>query len=162
MEYASPAAVSHRNLLLELLGRTPVLARSLAVARTTATDGGAGWPAGIVLRHLAHVDANVWLPRLHEMAEAGADAGSGEPPTWQWWEPDGVDWPALYGGRSIDDVAAELTVARAATVSYLGGLSPSGWSRLGRHTVFGDLDVVGLCEQVLAHDDLHLAQLRRP
>ncbi len=158
MEYASPAAGSHRNLLLELLARTPVLARELAVGRTTPTDGGTGWPAGIVLGHLAHVDANVWLPRMHEMAAAD----DGDVPTWQWWEPDWVDWATLYGGRPVDEVAQELAAARTATVSYLGRLAPDGWARLGRHAVFGDLDVVGLCEQVLAHDDEHLAQLRRP
>jgi len=107
----------------------------------------------VVLGHLAYVDQNVWLPRLHEMADRDV-------PAWEWWEPDGVDWSGLYGGRTYDDVADEFELARNATLAYLGGLSDIGWARRARHTVFGELAVAGLCEEILAHDMNHLEQLR--
>src|SRR2546430_11014006 len=112
-----------------------------------------GWTPTIVLGHLAYVEQHVWLPRLHEMAAV-------DEPVWEWWEPDGVDWDGLYGGRGYDDVADEFELARNATLAYLGALPELGWARRARHSVFGALAVAGLCEEVLAHDHEHLAQLR--
>jgi hypothetical protein len=146
--------VVDRGELLDRMAATPAQARALAMRRTTATDAGQGWSPEIVLGHLAYVDANVWLPRLREMAERDV-------PEWEWWEPDGVDWSGLYGNRDRDDVADELDVARHATLTYLAQLPGAGWGRRARHTVFGEIAVAGLCEQLLAHDDEHLAQLRR-
>lgn len=137
------------------MAATPAQARELALGRTTATDGGQGWPASVVVGHLAYVDQHVWLPRLHEMADRDV-------PVWEWWEPDGVDWVGLYGGGSPVDVADELEMARNETLSYLAGLPDAGWGRRARHSVFGELAVAGLCEEVLAHDHIHLGQLRRP
>ena len=59
-----------------------------------------------------------------------------------------------------DDVADEFELARNATLAYLGALPDEGWARRARHAVFGELAVAGLCEEVLAHDHQHLAQLR--
>lgn len=134
--------------LLQRLGETPRLAR--AAGDRPVTDG---WTPTVVVGHLAYVDRAVWLPRLREMA-------SRELPVWEWWEPDGVDWWGLYGGRPYDEVVDELELARNEVVSYLAELPADGWARRARHTTFGELAVAGLCEEVLAHDHEHLAQLR--
>jgi DinB superfamily len=140
--------------LLQRMGDTPAVARSACTADargvTAETDS---WPPQIVLGHLAYVEQHVWLPRLHEMADVDI-------PVWQWWEPEHVDWSGLYGQRGVQDVADEFEVARNATISYLAALPPQGWARRARHAVFGELAVAGLCEEVLAHDHEHVAQLR--
>ncbi len=135
--------------LLQRMGETPGLVRA-AHAAAHATDG---WPHSIVLGHLAYVEEHVWLPRLREMATVDV-------PVWEWWEPDGVDWEGRYGARGCEDVADEFELARNATLAYLGALPDEGWARKARHSVFGELAVAGLCEEVLAHDHEHLAQLR--
>lgn len=134
--------------LLQRMGESPVLART--VERATVARG---WSPQIVVGHLAYVEQTVWLPRLREMAAV-------ETPSWQWWEPEGVDWNGLYGSRSYDEIADEFELARNQTVAYLGGLSDDGWARRACHAVFGELAVAGVCEEILAHDHEHLAQLR--
>src|SRR5580765_2705600 len=139
--------VDHAELL-QRMGETPGLARKAGDRVVTE-----GWTPTVVVGHLAYVDRVVWLPRLHEMAVR-------ELPVWEWWEPDGVDWWGLYGGRPYDEVVDEFELARNDVVSYLAGLPADGWSRRARHATFGELAVAGLCEEVLAHDHEHLAQLR--
>ncbi len=112
-----------------------------------------GWPRQVILGHIAYVDQHVWLPRLHEMAVV-------ELPSWDWWEPAGVDWQGLYGEKAWADVVKEFAAARAETVAYLRDLPEHGWARRAHHAVFGELAVAGLCEEILTHDFDHLAQLR--
>src|SRR4029079_14156792 len=134
--------------LLQRMGETPALAR-------TAGDHpvAEGWTPTVVVALLAYVARTVWLPRLHEMAARAM-------PVWEWWEPDGVDWWGLYGGRAYEEVVDEFELARNEVVSYLAQLPDDGWARRARHATFGELAVAGLCEEVLAHDHEHLAQLR--
>jgi hypothetical protein len=138
--------VDHAELL-QRMGESPVLARTC-----TRTEAIRGWPPQVLLGHLAYVEHAVWLPRLKAM-----DAD--HPPTWDWWEPQGVDWSGLYGGRTYADVADEFELARNETVAYLGALPDEDWARRARHAVFGELAVAGLCEEILAHDHEHLADL---
>jgi hypothetical protein len=146
--------VDHAELL-QRMGETPALARSAGAGAAAPVVPG-GWPPQVVLGHLAYVERTVWLPRLHEMA----DGDGSVVPLWQWWEPDGVDWDGLFGGRDFEDVADEFELERNATLSYLGQLPEDRWARRARHAVFGELAVAGLCEEVLAHDHDHLGQLR--
>ncbi len=142
--------VDHAELV-QRLGQTPALVRALTPAPDP--DEHEGWPPQVILGHLAYVDEHVWLPRLHEMATV-------ELPSWQWWEPSGVDWLSIYGPKSWGAAVAEFAAARAATCAYLSALPEAGWSRRARHAVFGEVAVAGLCEEILTHDHDHLAQLR--
>ena len=142
--------VDHAELV-QRLEETPVRVRSLRPSLDPAEHE--GWPPQVILGHVSYVDQHVWLPRLHEMAVV-------ELPQWEWWEPEGIDWFGLYGGQSWDEVVAEFALSRAATVAYLKALPEAGWSRRAVHTVFGEIAVAGLCEEILTHDNDHLAQLR--
>ena len=83
-----------------------------------------------------------------------------EPPLrLEWWEPDGVGWYGLYGDRAYAEVVDEFELVRNDVVCYLAGLPDEGWARRARHATFGELAVAGLCEEILAHDHEHLAQL---
>jgi hypothetical protein len=142
--------VDHAELV-QRLAETPATVRALHPTRDPSDHD--GWPPQVILGHLVYVDEHVWLPRLHEMAAV-------ELPSWQWWEPAGIDWLALYGRRPWDAVVDELAVARGALCAYLRALPEQGWARRARHTVFGELAVAGLCEEILTHDHDHLDQLR--
>ena len=142
--------VDHAELV-QRLGQTPALVRALEPSLDPAEHD--GWAPQVILGHVTYVEEHVWLPRLHEMATV-------EVPNWQWWEPSGVDWLGIYGQRSWVDVVEEFAGARAATCSYLTALPEAGWARRARHAVFGELAVAGLCEEILTHDNEHVAQLR--
>jgi DinB superfamily len=142
--------VDHAELV-QRLGETPTLVRALTPSPDPADHE--GWTPQVILGHIAYVDEHVWLPRLHEMATVDV-------PRWQWWEPAGIDWLGIYGRLSWAEVVEQFATARAATCAYLGGLSDAGWARRARHSVFGELAVAGLCEEILTHDHDHLAQLR--
>ena len=137
--------------LVQRLGETPRLVRAMRPSPEPADHE--GWPPQIILGHVSYVDQHVWLPRLHEMAAVDL-------PRWEWWEPSGVDWTGLYGDRGWEAVVEEFDAARAATVGYLRSLPEPGWARRAVHTVFGEIAVAGLCEEILTHDHDHLAQLR--
>jgi hypothetical protein len=142
--------VDHAELV-QRLGETPALVRAMHVSLDPAEHD--GWPPQVILGHISYVDQHVWLPRLHEMASVDL-------PRWEWWEPSGVDWQGIYGSLAWSAVVEEFAASRAATVTYLTGLPEAGWSRRAVHTVFGEIAVAGLCEEILTHDNDHLAQLR--
>jgi hypothetical protein len=142
--------VDHAELV-QRLGETPARVRALVPSPAPADHD--GWPPQVILGHITYVEQHVWLPRLREMAAVDV-------PRWEWWEPAGVDWDGLYGSRGWVEVVDEFAAARAATVAYLAALPEPGWSRRAHHTVFGDIAVAGLCEEILTHDSEHLAQLR--
>jgi hypothetical protein len=142
--------VDHAELM-QRLEETPVRVRALQPSLDPGDHE--GWPPQVILGHVSYVDQHVWLPRLREMAVV-------ELPQWEWWEPSGVDWLGIYGAKAWDEVVDEFAAARAATVAYLRALPEQGWARRGQHTVFGEIAVAGLCEEILTHDNDHLCQLR--
>jgi hypothetical protein len=142
--------VDHAELV-QRLGETPALVRAMHPSHDPADHE--GWPPQVILGHVSYVDQHVWLPRLHEMAVV-------ELPRWEWWEPSGVDWLGRYGQLTWEAVVEEFAAARAEVVAYLTQLPDVGWARRGLHTVFGEIAVAGLGEEILAHDNEHLEQLR--
>jgi hypothetical protein len=142
--------VDHAELI-QRLGETPALVRAMHPSHDPADHE--GWPPQVILGHVSYVDQHVWLPRLQEMAVV-------ELPRWDWWEPAGVDWLGRYGSLQWSVVVDEFAAARDAVVAYLAALPETGWSRRAQHSVFGELAVAGLCEEILSHDHEHLAQLR--
>jgi DinB superfamily len=142
--------VDHAELI-QRLEETPVRVRRINPSPDPGDHD--GWPPQVILGHISYVDQHVWLPRMHEMATVDL-------PRWEWWEPAGVDWLGIYGSLTWDAVVDEFATARAATVAYLTALPEQGWARRAHHTVFGQIAVAGLCEEILTHDNEHLEQLR--
>lgn len=114
-------------------------------ARAPGPEG--GWTPTHVVVHLVAVDADVWLPRLRQLAAR-------EHPVWTWTEPDiAVPDPApeaaadaFCGGREV-----LLAVVRA--------MDGEALRSTGLHAAFGELDVAGLLGEVARHDAEHLASL---
>ena len=142
--------VPERAELVERMRESATRARLLRA--TTGPVAPAGWPPHIIIGHLVYVEQNVWQVRLREMAVADL-------PTWQWWEPTGVDWQGLYGHRTWQEMVDEFIAVRAETADYLEGLDEAGWDRRARHEVFGEITVAAMCEEILTHDHEHLRQV---
>lgn len=137
--------------LLARLGRTPALVRA-GVARipdTAHAPGSSGeWSPAQIVVHLAAVDADVWGPRLRQLAVEGH-------PRWAWTEPDMTGTVA----DSIDAALDAFAAGRATLLALAAGLDTDGWRRTGTHAAFGELDAEGLLREALAHDAEHLADL---
>ena len=131
------------------LAATPALLATAARAAEHA-DAAGEWSATEVVRHLIAVEEQVWLPRLRQMAD--------EPnPDWSWTEPGLGDGE----GTSLAVLLALFRYRRRRTLDWLDDLDDAGWYRVGTHTTYGILDVVGLMEVALDHDVGHLGELER-
>ena len=125
--------------------------------------GGAGraaeghpWPPGEwspaeVVRHLLAVEREVWASRLARVVAE-------DDPHWSWTEPGLAEG---YEGRPIAVVLDAFAAARAANVATVRGLDEAGWARSGTHATYGRLDVAGLLQVAIDHDEEHLAGIAR-
>jgi len=111
-----------------------------------------GWPARLIVAHLALVERVVWHRRLDDLAAAG----SGRGPRWSHTEPGVGDGP---GDATLAELLDTFATARAATVARVRALDEDGLARHGVHDRFGRLDVVGLLREALRHDEEHVEEL---
>jgi len=77
----------------------------------------------------------------------------------------GYDQEALADARnaqsaSIDDLLAEFSERRAATVEMLADLVHWNWARTGRHEELGRISIRQIVDRAITHDENHLAQIR--
>ena len=126
--------------------RLGVVARAAARRPTPAGEWG---PSGVV-RHLVAVEREVWQARFAQIAVE-------DDPHWGWTEP-GLE-PSLEGA-SLDEILATFEARRAATAATVRSLDDAGWQRHGTHATYGVLDVAGLLDLAIDHDEDHLESLR--
>jgi hypothetical protein len=107
------------------------------------------WTPSEIVRHLIAVEAEVWQPRLRQVA-------SEDDPHWPWTEPD--RWHG-EPDATLDELLARFAAGRVGTIAHVDALDDAGWARTGTHATFGVLDVAGLLEKALDHDEVHLASL---
>lgn len=132
-----------RRRLAEVPERLATAARTAAGRQTPAGE----WTPSEVVRHLIAVEEEVWHPRLRQLATE-------DRPRWLWAEPDRwLDEP----GASLDDLLAIYADGRGATIEMLDALGEAGWARTGEHEKYGVLDVAGLMDRAIDHDDEHIA-----
>ena len=110
------------------------------------------WPPTDVVRHLIAVEEEVWHPRLRQLIAE-------DEPHWAWVEPGPV---AGVAGRDPRRAARDVRRPPRDDVALLDDLGADGWARTGVHETFGRLDVAGLMEKALDHDDEHIASLAPP
>ena len=108
------------------------------------------WTPAEVVRHLIAVEEDVWQGRLHQLAVEDS-------PRWPWTEPD--RWPRAPGA-SLDELLTVYTERRGATIEMLDALDDAGWRRTGEHATRGTLDVAGLMDWAIDHDEEHIASFR--
>ncbi|MEA2545529.1 MAG: hypothetical protein QOI09_802 [Chloroflexota bacterium] len=134
-----------RDLLDRLSSTAPALAIAARAASPEPPAPGEWTPSDIV-RHLIAVEREVWHPRL-------AQLDAEDHPTWPWAEPD--RWTA-NPDATLDDLLATYAADRASTMATLDALDDAGWARTGTHATFGVLDVAGLMDRAIDHDEEHL------
>jgi hypothetical protein len=78
-------------------------------------------------------------------------------PAFSWWEPNPHATQVKYEKYSLDEAITHLLSARNGIVSTLSSLDPEDWNASASHATFGVLTVVGIVEQIIAHDMEHLA-----
>jgi hypothetical protein len=136
-----------RTVLLERLAAGPtriaMVARATAGAASGSTPG--AWSGRENVAHLVLVERLVFQARLDQLA---GDAV----PTWSWTEPGTSDAVEV---ASLDAALASFAAARAATLARVAALDDAGWHRYGHHATYGRLDVAGLLEVIVDHDDHH-------
>jgi hypothetical protein len=109
------------------------------------------WTVAQVLQHLIAVEWHVLNARLDSL-----DADT--EPHWSWAEPGPAEG---IGDGSISAAAVVFAASREATVDRLRAMPPEAWRRTGVHATYGRLDIAGLLEVMLEHDEAHLAELER-
>jgi hypothetical protein len=115
------------------------------------------WPAQVVLGHVSQVDEQVWMPRIAQMCSALA--AGGEPPSFDWWEPDGSATYERFKDMSLSETSALAMSVRTQLLSVVKELTPEQWSATAEHEAFGHIDIAGLIIQILTHDEEHRASL---
>lgn len=142
-----------RQRLRDALAATPGLVADAAATAPIAPDlapAAGEWSAREVVLHLAAVEEEVWHARLDALASESF-------PHWPWVEPGLWSGP---GDGSWDGAFVAFRARRAATIARLDALDADGWSRAGRHDVYGILDVAAMLRILLDHDEEHLGQIR--
>ena len=148
----SPVVTARRRA--ELVGRlasAPARAAQAAAAVETLTVPDGEWSVGEIVRHLIAVDDEVFGRRLRDLREQ-------DHPRWSWVEPRFDDGPA---DRPLGVLIETFAARRRALVATVTGLPAAGWQRSGTHDTLGVLDVAGLLQVAIDHDDEHLATIER-
>ncbi len=107
------------------------------------------WTPEQVVRHLIAVEADVHQARLRDLATT-------DRPEWSWTEPGPWTGESELG---LDGVLERFAAARDETLATLRSLDAAGRARVGHHETFGELDVAGLVQNAIDHDEEHLAGL---
>lgn len=141
-----------RTDLLERLAAGPARIGELARVAAAPPDRPSGaWSAHQNVGHLVLVERQVFQARLADLTARGI-------PTWTWTEPGTSDGAGL---ETLDAALDAFATARAETVAWVSAFDDAGWARFGQHATYGRLDVVGLLEVVVDHDDHHRADIAK-
>jgi hypothetical protein len=113
------------------------------------------FPDRFTLREaIAHVAdwEGVWLERIQKIATEdspflpGYDEG-------QW----AIDND--YAHSDFAEQMARIVAGRGAIITFLGGLEPSAWQRIGQHGELGAISLFELMVLITGHDGYHLQQV---
>jgi hypothetical protein len=144
--------VNRAELIEAFAGFPERLADAVRAAATDRRPVVAGeWGPAEVVRHLIAVEGEVWQSR---MARVAAE----DDPHWPWTEP---GLAPGYDAMPVEVIVAAFAAARAETVATVRALDEVGWARFGTHATYGRLDVAGLLERAIDHDEEHLAGIGR-
>ena len=140
-----------RQARLEAFAAFPQRLEAVARAAAGRPTAIGEWGPSEVVRHLVAVEREVWQARFEQIAVQ-------DDPHWGWTEP-GLE-PGLEGA-SLDENLTAFEARRAATAASVRVLDDAGWARFGTHVTYGVLDVAGLLNLAIDHDEDHLAGLAR-
>jgi S-formylglutathione hydrolase FrmB len=132
--------------LRRILGEIP------DVYETAAHEDGS-WNAHQILTHLRDVNAQVYFPRLEQMAAQ-------DNPTFQ--DFDGEQWMQAYydPAEPMKALLEEFQEQCEQTADWLETLPAETWERQGTHVSLGTHSFLWWADRMVAHLGEHLAQLR--
>jgi len=140
-----------RDSIVERFASFPGRLADAALAADGRPVPAGEWTPDLVVRHLIAVEGEVWRGRLAELVAGGE-------PRWSRMEPG----PARgFPDASLYDLLGVFAELRAGTVGFLRtfDLVADGWDRAGIHATYGRLDVAGLLQVAIDHDEEHLSGL---
>ena len=142
--------------LLANLRSTPAalasLTRSLSPEAWAHKPQPGEWNLTEVICHLRDVEREIYLPRLKKvLAEDNPFLPAVKTDAW----PEERN----YAGQAGPQVLSELLQVRKETIALISNLQADGWSRTGRHTVFGPTSLQELVSLMAAHDRTHVRQV---
>jgi predicted ester cyclase len=143
---------TERTQLIERLADGPRRVREAirsSGARPAHLDA---WSTAATVGHLWQVERQIWQAGLQQLAD-------NRNPFWESWEPDFVDLESEFGATDLNVLLDAFDFLRAQTCRYLEELPNFEWSRRGTHQEDGELDVAGLMQKAIEHDQEHLASL---
>jgi hypothetical protein len=146
-----------REQLIDELAAIPERARNVLASRgpddLLRPTAGGEWRAMEVLRHLRDV-VQVYGMRFKWMVlNDGPLLPNYDENRWAADSPDGPD--------DASAMVSEIAAFRAETVRLLRALADDGWSRIGRHEILGEVTLEPYVRHELAHEEMHLSQLKR-
>ena len=151
--------VSELADLARALGRVEAHAAAGSSGGLTAPDEPSGeqWDAGQVWAHLAEF-GSYWLPELRQIV----DARSSEPVPFGRTKRDAERIAAIERDRHLA-IDQQMSVVRGDIARYaheLASLGADDWTRTGRHSTLGDMDVFAFLRHfVTGHYHEHADQL---
>lgn len=139
-----------RHDLLDRLRAVPDDLATAARAAPPEPPAPGQWTPSDIVRHLIATEQEVWQPRLATLATE-------DHPRWPW-----VDTERWTGDpeATLDQLLTTYAAARTSTLATLRVLDDPGWARTGTHATFGVLDVAGLMERAVDHDEEHVRSFR--
>ena len=152
---SEPGSGGHMDLVERLNTFPGVLRQELAGvphAVASARPDGGSWSINDVLGHLCD-HARFLHQRLSMMINL-------EEPRLASYDEQELAAERAAQSASMDDLLAEFSQRRAATVEMLSELVHWNWARTGRHEQLGRISIRQLVDRALAHDEDHLAQVR--
>ena len=149
--------LEYRQLFLDKLAAAPDELRAALAgvrdARAPLEEG--GWNSHQVIVHMRDVNAQVYPPRLYRILDE-------ENPTFDNF--DGEAWMAAHydPNEQLEAILAEFSRQCAEVVDRLRSLPSKAWNRPGTHPSYGTHPLQWWAERMLAHNEEHLTQMRRP
>jgi FMN phosphatase YigB (HAD superfamily) len=142
--------------LLAFLRATPasiaVTCASLSEEQWKRRPAPEEWSPIEILCHLIDVDREVNLPRLQRIALEDQPFLAGI-------ETDGWAIERKYCDQDGLDRLNDLMEVRKEILTLLQALSPAGWQRQARHSIFGPTKITELINIISTHDRVHIRQL---
>ena len=65
-----------------------------------------------------------------------------------------------YRGQDPHQTFEHFRELRSRLVDFLGELPPDAWSRVGDHGLYGEISLEWMLDNICAHDEEHLTQIR--
>jgi hypothetical protein len=134
-------------------GRFAALLSSLEDADSVENPNEGEWSPSRVFAHLRAANA-ILEPRIFFVLVRDNPPLVGYDDT-RWME------VARYDTLTITDSLESMRQRRAELVNMLRGISPEDWDRTGTHEVRGPMTVLEIAQQVIEHEEDHLAQIER-